>query len=227
MTSSSCTDATATASRTFCADYARLQGELAVAKEAVVLDVKIGELTGKLETAPAVRAANPQAKVIARLLHLTSEDAEAWYALLFALAVEAAAMSVILIAESIPQHRPIGHVENVLLEKEKRFAPLVQRRQPEIIVESGRVIDWMRKRAIPANGTTATNLEVLHADYEVWCMQTGLTSVSAEAFRDEFDNVREIPELAGNIRKQGNRYYGISLVDTKVASLPAYARGQK
>jgi hypothetical protein len=93
--SSSCTDATATASRTFCADYARLQGELAAAKEASVLDEKIDELTGKLAMMPAVRAANPQAEVIARLLHLTSEDAEAWYALLFALAVEAAAMSVL------------------------------------------------------------------------------------------------------------------------------------
>jgi hypothetical protein len=66
---------------------------------------------------------------------------------------------------------------------------------------------------------------VLHADYEVWCMQTGLTSVSAEAFRDEFDNVREIPELAGNIRKQGNRYFGITLVDTNASRLPVYNRG--
>ena len=46
-TSNSCTDATASASRTFCAEYARLQGELATAKEAVVLDEKIRELTQK------------------------------------------------------------------------------------------------------------------------------------------------------------------------------------
>jgi hypothetical protein len=226
MTSNSCTDATATASRTFCIDYARLQGELAAAKEANVLDEKIGELNGKLEMTPAVRAANPQAEVVARLLHLTPEDAEAWYALLFALAVEAAAMSVLLIAETITQHQSIALVENVIVEK-KRWVPVAKRRRPEIIVESGRVIDWLRDRAIPANGTTATNLEVLHADYEVWCMQKELSAVSADAFRDEFDNVREIPELAGNIRKQGNRYYGIALVDTNVSRLPVYARGQK
>jgi hypothetical protein len=191
MTSSSCTDATATASRTFCADYARLQGELAAAREAFVLDEKIGELTGKLEMAPAMRAANPQAEVIARLVHVSAEDAEAWYALLFVLAVEAAAMSVLLIAESITYHRPIGHVESVMLEREKRFVPVVQRSVPEIVVESGRVIDWLRDRAIPANGTTVTNLEVLHADYEVWCMQKELSANSADAFRDEFDNVRD------------------------------------
>jgi hypothetical protein len=69
----------------------------------------------------------------------------------------------------------------------------------------------------PRDGTTATNFEVMHADFEVWCMQMGSAPVSADAFTDEFDNVREIPELAGNIRKQGNRYHGIIRVDTKVA----------
>jgi hypothetical protein len=118
MTSSSRTDATATASRTFCADYARLQGDLAAAKDASVLDEKIGELTGKLALMPAVRAANLQAEVIARLLHLTSEDAEAWYALLFALAVEAATMSVLLIAESVAYRRPLGHIADGMVKKQ-------------------------------------------------------------------------------------------------------------
>ena len=103
--SSSCKDATATASREFCAEYARLQGELETSKAAAALDVKIHELSLKLETSPAVRAANPQAEVIARLLHVAPEDAEAWYALLFALAVEVAAMTVFLIAETTTGHR--------------------------------------------------------------------------------------------------------------------------
>ena len=77
----------------------RLQGELATAEEAAVLDKKIEELARKLDRAPEVRAAYPQAEVIVRLMHLAREDAEAWYALLFALAVEAGAMSVLLIAE--------------------------------------------------------------------------------------------------------------------------------
>jgi len=66
-TSNSCTDATASASRIFCAEYARLQGELATAKEAAALNERIRDLTQKLdETGPAVRAANPQAKQSAR-----------------------------------------------------------------------------------------------------------------------------------------------------------------
>jgi hypothetical protein len=45
----------------------------------------------------------------------------------------------------------------------------------------------------------------------------GLSTHSREAFAEEFDSVREIPDLAGNVRKHGNRYYGITFVDRKVA----------
>ena len=40
-----------------------------------------------------------------------------------------------------------------------------------------------------------------------------LSAAPEEAFAEEFDRVREIPELAGNIEKRGNRYYGIALAD--------------
>ena len=32
-------------------------------------------------------------------------------------------------------------------------------------------------------------------------------------FGEEFDRVRDLPELTGKIRKFGNRYYGIALVE--------------
>jgi len=220
--SSSCTDATASASRTFCAEYARLQGELATAKDAAVLDEKIRELTQKLETAPAVRAANPQAEVIARLLHVAREDAEAWYALLFALAVEAAAMSVLVLAETTTHHHR---------QAEKSVAPppvvQVQRKERGSASEAGRVLDWMRDRAVPTENGTSTTLEVLHADYEVWCSGRELKAMTVEAFAEAFDLMREIPEVAGNIKKFGNRYYGIKLVDTKVIKLPVPKRERK
>jgi|KBSSwiStaDraftv2_1062776.scaffolds.fasta_scaffold100575_5 hypothetical protein len=210
--SSSCADATATASRVFCADYARLQGELETSKAATDLDVKIQELTRKLATSPSVRAVHPQAEVIARLLGIAPEDAEAWYAFLFALSVEMASMTVLLIAETTTQHRVISVLPVPL-------TPVVQRRERVRIMEHGRVIDWLRERAVPGDDTTATALEVLHADYEAWCTEMELTTASMEAFADEFDRVREIPELAGNIRKRGNRYYGIKLADTTVPRL--------
>jgi hypothetical protein len=214
--SGSCADATATASRTFCAEYARLEGELAAAKEDAAIDEKIRELTQKLEVAPAVRAANPQAEIIARLLHVSREDAEAWYALLFALAVETAAMSVLLIAESTTRQPHTREGQVILAASEDTRAAVVQPRVPEILVELGRAVDWMRERAIPADSTTTTNLGALHADYEAWCLRKNYAAISADAFGDEFDCVRGIPELAGNIRKQGDRYYGIALVDARI-----------
>jgi hypothetical protein len=216
----SCTDATASASRAFCAEYARLQGELATAKEAGVLDEKIRELTQKLETAPAVRATNPQAEVIARLLHVAREDAEAWYALLFALAVEAAAMSVLVLAETTTHHHRQA-------ERSVAPPPVVQRKEQGSSSEVGRVLDWMRDRAIPTENAAGTTLEVLHADYEVWCSGRELKAMTVEAFAEAFDLMREIPEVAGNIKKFGNRYYGIKLVDTKVAKLPLPKRERK
>ena len=42
---------------------------------------------------------------------------------------------------------------------------------------------------------------------------------NVDAFGQEFDRVREVPELAGKIRKFGNRYYGIRLVASNIAQL--------
>lgn len=224
-TSNACADATATASRTFCADYARLQGELAAARTAAELDQKIQQLTERLDTTPAMRAVNPQAEVIARLLHLAREDAEAWYALLFALAVEAAGMSVLLIAEATTQHQPLP-TEDRAVHQNVSPASVGQktRERPPAV---GRVVDWMHKRATPTDLTTATTLDMLHTDYATWCGSKGLEAVSIDTFVEEFDRLREVPEVAGNIQKVGNRYYGITLTGTKVAKLPVQRRGSK
>jgi hypothetical protein len=41
------------------------------------------------------------------------------------------------------------------------------------------------------------------------------------------DRLREVDELAGNIRKVGNSYYGIKLTDTNVTRLPAQRRDRR
>jgi hypothetical protein len=209
-TSSSCEDATAKASREFCAEHARLQGELETSKAAAALDVRIQELSLKLQTSPAVRAVHPQAEVIGRLLGMRPEDAEAWYALLFALAVEAAAMTVLLIAETTTGHR----VSSVVAMSE---AAPVQRSVRLRAMDRGKVIDWLRERAVPADATTATMLEALQADYEAWCAAQEMEASSERVFAEELDRLRGIPEIAGNIKKRGNRYYGIKL---SVVALP-------
>ena len=87
--------------------------------------------------------------------------------------------------------------------------------------EPGRVVKWMADRTEPTGDTSATTIDELHADYEVWCFGKGLRATALGDFANEFDRVREVPQLAGKIRKFGNRYYGIRLVNSNVARLPA------
>ena len=85
--------------------------------------------------------------------------------------------------------------------------------------EPGRVVKWMADRTEPTGDTSATTIDELHADYEVWCLGRGLRAAALSDFANEFDRVREAPQLAGKIRKFSNRYYGIGLVDRKIARL--------
>ena len=85
--------------------------------------------------------------------------------------------------------------------------------------EHGRVVKWMADRTEPTGDTSAIPLDDLHADYEVWCIAKNMNAAKCDAFGEEFDRVREVPELAGKIRKFGNRYYGIRLVASNIAQL--------
>jgi hypothetical protein len=85
--------------------------------------------------------------------------------------------------------------------------------------QHGRVVKWMADRTEPTGDTSAITLDDLHADYEVWCIGKNMSAAKCDAFGDEFDRVREVPELAGKIRKFGSRYYGIRLVASNIAQL--------
>jgi len=85
--------------------------------------------------------------------------------------------------------------------------------------EQGRVVKWMADRTEPTEDTSAITIDELHSDYEVWCFGKGARAAALDGFATEFDRVREVPQLAGRIRKFGSRYYGIGLVDRKIARL--------
>jgi hypothetical protein len=86
--------------------------------------------------------------------------------------------------------------------------------------EVGHVVQYMADRTEPTTQPAALGVEELHADYEVWCLTRSLRALSLETFVDEFDRVRESPQLAGKIKKFGTRYFGIAFVDKKIATLP-------
>ena len=78
--------------------------------------------------------------------------------------------------------------------------------------EEGHVVLWIAERAIPIRGNSAIDIEELYEDYQLWCVDQGLRARSISLFENEFDHVRGLPELAGKIRKFGNRYYGLGLL---------------
>ncbi len=85
--------------------------------------------------------------------------------------------------------------------------------------EDGSVMRWVAARAVPVAGNRAISIDDLHADYALWCADNALRAAPTALFEAEFDRVRGLPELAGKIRKFGDRYYGIGLVRSRNAVL--------
>jgi hypothetical protein len=82
--------------------------------------------------------------------------------------------------------------------------------------ETGEVLSWIAERAVPTNDNRAIGIDELHRDYVEWSPSK---SMPVAHFQREFDRVRDLPDLAGKIRKFGDRYYGIALLRSKAASL--------
>ena len=82
----------------------------------------------------------------------------------------------------------------------------------------GRVIEYMADRTEPSQ-KGALGADELYADYEVWCVSKSLRALSVELFVEEFDHIRESPQLAGKIKKFGTRYFGIAFVGSNRISV--------
>lgn len=74
------------------------------------------------------------------------------------------------------------------------------------------VLAWLAERAVPTSGNKAIGISALYQDYAEWCAEAASRAASISLFEDEFDRVRGLPDLAGKIRKFGDRYYGVALV---------------
>jgi hypothetical protein len=84
-------------------------------------------------------------------------------------------------------------------------------------VQTRTILAWMAERTAPTTISRAISVDDLHSDYKLWCSINGADAGSPTAFAAEFNRLRELPVLAGKIRKFGNRYYGIRLLDRRLA----------
>jgi hypothetical protein len=200
-----------------CSRVATLREELAAAKERKQLEPRIAALRGQLvemREVGAAGASDPIGEFYAWATRglLSVRDVGFGFPLFFALLIEVvSAFGPITIARYAELTREL------LAKPDIGVMPAVAghgRPKPALAVEdkAARVVEWMAARAVPTADASAVSVEALHADYQSWSTQRGMVTMTLEVFADTFDRVREMPELAGKIRKFGNRYYGIRLV---------------
>lgn len=211
-----------------CLEVAGLREERAAAEQGAALDARKAylrrEIT-KLREGGGSLAADPVAELFAWLSRgqLSVRDVGFGFPLFFAFLIE--------IVSAFGPAGIVAYADATRWTREERSAT-----QPDIarsgellpaaasLSEHGRVVKWMADRTEPTTDPAAVASDELHADYEVWCLSKGLSAAQLGAFTDEFDRVREVPQLSDKIRKFGNRYYGIRLVNSNVARLPARKR---
>ncbi len=218
-----------------CGEIAELRQELAVAKESLKLEERAASLRARmveLRGTGGSLAPDPVGEFWAWLTRgwVTVRSVGFGLPLFFALMIEAVSafgpLAIVAYAEAT-RRQPAGEMSR----------PVATGRDPSRSAEVGRadllliapatgdIVPFMADRTEPTADTAAISVEELHANYELWCRANGLRSYPREAFAIEFDQVRELPQLDGKIRKFGNRYYGIRLVDGKVTRLPVRKRG--
>jgi len=218
-----------------CGEIAELREEFAAAKEAATLDARAASLRKQLSELRERGGTLPPDPVgqfwawFTRGL-VTVADVGFGLPLFFALMIELVSafgpLGIVAYAESTRGGSDTT-TRSVAPGRDVSRSGALRRADATVIEqESGRVVQFMADRTEPTADPAAVTIEDLHADYEVWCLTNVLHPLSREAFVTEFDRVREVPQLEGKIRKFGSRYYGIRLIDRKIAKLPTHKRGE-
>jgi hypothetical protein len=210
-----------------CQEVATLREERAAADEAGMLEARKSSLRAqiaKLRESGGAQAADPVAELFAWLSRgqLSVRDIGFGFPLFFAFLIE--------IVSAFGPAGIVAYAEATRWKQEASATQPDMARSGELVPaeasssEHGRVVKWMADRTEPTVDPAAVTIDELHADYEVWCLGKGLKATPLRTFNEEFDRVREVPQLSGQIRRFGNRYYGIRLVSSNVARLPPRKR---
>ena len=211
-----------------CLEIAGLREERAAADEGAKLETRKAALRGqiaKMREGGGSLAADPVAELFAWLSRgqLSVRDIGFGFPLVFAFLIEVVSafgpVGIVAYAEATQWKREETSVTKPDMARSGELLPA-----SASMSEHGRVVKWMADRTEPTADPAAVTIDELHADYEVWCLGKGLQATLLSAFNEEFDRVREVPQLSDKIRKFGNRYYGIRLVSSNIARLPARKR---
>ena len=202
-----------------CADVAALREERAAAERSAELERGRATLQGevdRLREGGATTVADPVAELFAWLSRgqLSVRDIEFGFPLAFAFLVE--------LVSALGPAAVVAYAEATHAVRDWQAS----KTQPDIArhgvlkpgeawqeSEGGSLVAWLAERAVPSDEAAAISINELHADYQAWCAEKRVPGLARQAFAEDFDRVRDMPEMAGKIRKFGTRYYGIRLVN--------------
>jgi hypothetical protein len=217
-----------------CREVAQLREEHAVATQAEIFEARASGLRDQVATLRdrgGSIASDPVGEFYAWLTRgsVSVRDVGFGFPLFFALLIEVvSAFGPFTIAAYAEASRRITRESDSAGLPEPAVASHGELRPaaPELSEpEAGQVVSWIAERAAPAAGNSAIGIEELHADYALWCRAGGLHVTSIALFEQELDRVRELPDLAGKIRKFGDRYYGVGLVRKDMGALTSGRSG--
>jgi hypothetical protein len=213
-----------------CAEVAKLREELAVANEGVKLGQRATALRNqiaKLRDTGGSEAPDPVGLFWEWLTRgwITVRAVGFGLPLFFALMIETVSafgpLAIVAYAEATRRQSSSDMTRVVAARRAESRSDI-----PLIATEIGQIVPFIAERTEPTAGPAAVSTDELYADYELWCRTKTLRAFSREVFASEFDGVRELPQLQHTIRKFGNRYYGIRLIERAVAKLPR-RRGER
>jgi hypothetical protein len=209
-----------------CAEIALLRQELAIAREAVVLDQLIAEhrlKVDRLRERGGTLDADPQAEFLSKLSRgwLSPSDIGLSLVLLLAAVIElVSAFGPVVLTAYAQTIGPFVRPENDV--PTTRGSTLRSSKSASQTVDEdpvGQVVDYMAERIEPAETSAGLGAEDLIADHQAWCRSAGVAALGPEDFISDFDEVRHEQRLADHIGKFGRRYYGIRLVTKNIAKL--------
>ena len=223
-----CTDATATDSREICAKLARLDGEASKAAEAARLRAEIDKARGRLATmdvAAAMRAVDPQAEALARVLSAaigpaSPETVRTALAVLVALLVElGSGLGPWLVSPNVRHRRqPEPSRERPSAEAAEATPVTVLEAVDVPAAAEPAGEDSVRRWAADAIARRKGGFvpaKELRAAFESWCAAEGIKPLNPTAFG------RAMGALGFRSGKVGGeqRYFDIALVGGKVLRL--------
>jgi hypothetical protein len=202
---------TTKATRESCDAYRKLVGELAAAEEATHLDGAIAGLRGKLDKAPAINSANPQAAVLAQLFRISFDDAATRQQLAVAVVVELLIVMSFVASErfrgvQVSAPASTERAGELLAEMEKAKGAPVENKTP-VEQSAGNVVSLVVKappkpsvlvasmlKSLPRSVGEQVSWAALYAAFRKWCVGQKIEPLDVAAFGRE---LKALCEYAG------------------------------